>query len=62
MDKKIAGLLGAVGTLASLGSAQAAPSADPTEVLKARTFADLLQPIPDAKARLEALELRWLFN
>ncbi len=56
MDRKIAGLLGAVGTLASLNGAQAAPSTDPTEVLKARTFADLLQPIPDAMARLEALD------
>ena len=35
MDKKIAGLLGAVGALASLNTAQAATPTDTSEVLKA---------------------------
>jgi hypothetical protein len=57
MDKKIAGLLGAVGALVSLGGAQAAPgSADPVTVLKAQSYADLLNPIPNAKATLNAVD------
>jgi hypothetical protein len=56
MDKKIAGLLGAVGALASLGTAQGATPSDPTEVLKARSYADLLEPIPGALAALKAVD------
>jgi hypothetical protein len=56
MDKKLAGLLGAVGALASLNTAQAAPSSDTTEVLKAGSFADLLKPIPDAMEKLQAID------
>ena len=56
MDKKIAGVLGAVGALASLGSAQATATPDPTEVLKARSFADLLDPIPNAMEKLQAVD------
>ena len=56
MDKKLAGLLGAVGALASLNTAQAAPSSDPTEVLKAGSFADLLEPIPNAMEKLQAID------
>ena len=56
MDKKIAGLLGAVGALASLNNVQAATPADPTELLKARSFADLLDPIPNAMAVLKAVD------
>jgi hypothetical protein len=57
MDKKIAGLLGAVGALASLNGAQAAAApADPAAVLKAQSYADLLNPIPNAKATLDAVD------
>jgi hypothetical protein len=57
MDKKIAGLLGAVGALASLNSAQAAAApADPAAVLNAQSYADLLNPIPNAKATLDAVD------
>ena len=56
MDKKIAGLLGAVGALASLNSAQAAAPADPAAVLNAQSYADLLNPIPNAKATLDAVD------
>ena len=56
MDKKIAGLLGAVGALASLNTAQAATTSDPTDVLKAQSFADLLEPIPNAMEKLRAVD------
>jgi hypothetical protein len=57
MDKKIAGLLGAVGALASLDAAQATPSIDnPTETLTARSYADLIEPIPNAAATLRAID------
>ena len=54
MEKKIAGLLGAVAALSAAGSAQAAPA--PTDILKANSFAELLQPIPDAAATLQAVD------
>ena len=57
MDKKIAGLLAAVGAFASVSSAQAATDrADPATVLKAQSYADLLNPIPNAKATLNAID------
>lgn len=56
MDKKLAGLLGAVAGLATISSAQAAPEpgATPSEALQASSYADLLAPIPNAVAALEA--------
>ena len=45
MDKKIAGLLGAVAALGGLNAAQAAPAQNPTEVLQANSFAELLDGI-----------------
>jgi hypothetical protein len=56
MDKKIAGLLGAVATLGTFGTAEAAPAPAPTDVLRANSFADLLQPIPNAAALLQAID------
>jgi hypothetical protein len=47
-NRKIVGLLGAVGALASLNTAQAATLSNPTEVLKASSYADLLEPISNA--------------
>lgn len=55
MDHKIAGLLGAVGALATMGTAEAATSA-PTDVLKVSSYADLLTPIPNASEKLEAID------
>ena len=55
MDHKIAGLLGAVGALATMGSAEAAAPA-PTDVLKVSSYADLLTPIPNASEELEAID------
>jgi hypothetical protein len=56
MDKKLAGLLGAVAGLATIGSAQAAtgPTADSSEAMQASSYADLLAPVPNAKEALKA--------
>ena len=58
MGKKIAGLLGAVATLGTFGAAQAAPTPTPapSDVLRANSFADLLEPIPNAAALLKAVD------
>ena len=56
MDKKIAGLLGAVATLGTFTAADAAPAPAPTDILRANSFADLLEPIPNAVALLQAVE------
>ncbi len=58
MDKKIAGLLGAVAALGTLNVAQAAPAPTPADALQANSFADLLEPIPNAKALLQAVDER----
>ncbi len=56
MDKKIAGLLGAVATLGAMNAAQAAPTPAPTDVMRANSFADLLEPIPNAARLLQAID------
>jgi hypothetical protein len=58
MERKIAGLLGAVATLGAFNAAQAAPTPTPapTDVLRANSFADLLEPIPNAAALLQAVD------
>ena len=58
MDKKIAGLLGAVATLGAFIAAEAAPapSPAPTDVLRANSFAELLEPIPNAASLLQAID------
>ena len=56
MEKKIAGLLGAVAALGALGTAQAAPTPAPGDALKANSFAELLEPIPNAAALLRAVD------
>ena len=60
MDKKLVSLLGAVATLAMMDAVQAAPepTQDPTEVLKASSFDDLLKPIPNAAHLLRAIDER----
>ncbi len=52
MDKTIAGLIGAVGVLASADMAQAAVRAPQSvaAALQAHSYADLLAPIPNAAA------------
>jgi hypothetical protein len=58
MEKKIAGLLGAVATLGTFGAAEAAtaPPPAPIDVLRANSFADLLEPIPNAATLLQAID------
>jgi hypothetical protein len=58
MEKKIAGLLGAVATLGAFNSAQAAPAPSPvpTDVMRANSFAELLEPIPNAASLLQAID------
>jgi hypothetical protein len=56
MDKKVAGLLGAMASIGALNAAQAAPTPNPTDILQVNSFAELLEPIPDAAARLKAVD------
>lgn len=60
MEKKIAGLLGAVAALGALTTAQAAPApaALPTDPLQANSYSDLLEPIPNAVAVLKVVDER----
>ncbi len=53
MDKKMAGLLGALGALAA-GSPAVAETLDFNGVMHAASYADLLQPIPNASVMLRA--------
>jgi hypothetical protein len=56
LKKEMAGLLGAVAALGTIGTAQASPAPATTDALAASSYAELLQPIPDASARLKALD------
>lgn len=56
MDKKIAGLLGAVAAVTTMTGAQAATQspADASAALRASSYADLLMPVPNATEALVA--------
>ena len=54
MDKKIAGLLGAVAGIATMASAQAATGPAPASSPSATSYADLLAPIANPVKQLEA--------
>jgi hypothetical protein len=58
MGRRIAGVLGAMATLGAVNAAQAAPmpTRAPTEALKAKSFAELLEPIPNATELLQTLD------
>src|ERR1700732_2032728 len=56
MDKKVAGLVGAVSAFATMTAVEAARAREATEVLNARSYAELLQPIPNAVALLMAAD------
>ncbi len=58
MQKKITGLLGAgaVAALGAFGAAQAAPVPANSDVLSANSFAELLEPIPNAAALLKTAD------
>ena len=53
MDKKIAGLLGAVAALGTMGAAQAAAPAQ-ADTMQVNSYADLLTPVPNAMQALVA--------
>src|ERR1700730_8521557 len=57
-NKKIAGLIGAMAPLGAFTPAKAAPVTGPapTDILRADSFADLLEPIPNAVALLQAVD------
>src|SRR5512137_1034099 len=57
MDKTIAGVIGAITGLASLdGAAQAATAPTPDALPGAQSYAELLDPIPNAVALLRAAD------
>jgi hypothetical protein len=58
MDQKIVGIVGAIAGLASLDATQGAATAAPNpDALKgAQSFAELLNPIPNALAMLQAAD------
>jgi G3E family GTPase len=55
MDKKVAGLVGAISSLGAMNTVEAS-AAQNAEVLSARSYAELVQPIPNAVALLKAAE------
>jgi len=57
MDKKVFGLIAAVSGLGSLGAAQAAtPPVNVDQAMTAGSFAELLDPVPNAVAVLQAAD------
>jgi hypothetical protein len=56
MDKKTAGLVGAISGLVTISAVEAARAQEVTEILSARSYAELLQPIPNAVALLMAAD------
>jgi len=57
MDKKIFGVLAAIGSVAPLAAAHAAVTpAEAGQVMKADSFAELLRPIPNAAAILKVVD------
>lgn len=58
MDKKIVGLVGALSALAAPETVQAMPATGPNvnDVLRVQSYAELLDPIPNAVALLRAAD------
>ena len=58
MDKSLAGLIGAVGTLAAVAPAHALPAQQmpAQDAMQVRSYSDLLKPIPNALELLKAQE------
>jgi hypothetical protein len=57
MDKKLVGLIAGVSGLGTLGVAQAStPAVNVEEVMKAQSFSELLDPVPNAAAVLKAAD------
>lgn len=56
MDKKIAGLVGAISALAPMGAMGPAAAKIVADVLSPTSYAELLQPIPNAVALLKTAD------
>ena len=56
MDRKTAGLVGAISALVTISAVEAARAQEVTDVLNARSYAELLQPIPNAVTLLMAAD------
>jgi ABC-type nickel/cobalt efflux system permease component RcnA len=56
MDKKAASLVGAISALVTISAVEAARAQEVADVLSARSYAELLQPIPNAVALLMAAD------
>ncbi|MBV8913989.1 MAG: hypothetical protein JOZ05_13235, partial [Acetobacteraceae bacterium] len=56
MEKKLAGLLGAVGALVVSAPGQATPVQPSDSVMQANSYSDLLKPIPNAAEVLRGLQ------
>jgi hypothetical protein len=56
MEKKTAGLLGAIAGLATIGAAHAAvpPTPSAADMMQASSYGDLLTPIPNAAALMQS--------
>ncbi len=60
MEKKTAGLVGAIASLATMGAAQAAvhPAQTPEQVMRVSSYAELLTPIPNAAELLRQAQMQ----
>lgn len=56
MEKKIVRIVGAVAALGAIGSVQATPIPNLTDVLHVSSYADLLEPVQNAGALLQAID------
>jgi hypothetical protein len=56
MDKKITGLASAISSLALMQAADASPTKTVSEILNPRSYAELLQPIPNAGSLLKEID------
>ena len=57
MDKKVASLIGAISAVSAMGAMTPASAKDAAEALTPQSYAELLQPIPNAVALLSADDL-----
>lgn len=58
MQKTMVGLVGAVAALGALDAAVAAPMASTVPPMQASSFAELLEPIPNAAAALRIADMQ----
>ena len=56
MEKKIAGVLGTIAALGTISSAHAVPVQAANDVLRAHSYAELLEPVANAGTLLQAMD------